>query len=67
VEAVRVRADHRGRGVGRELMLHAIERARERGCTLVQLMSNARRGDAHRFYDSLGFVESHKGFRLLIE
>ena len=67
VEAVRVRADRRGARIGRELMARAVERARERDCTLVQLMSNRRRVDAHRFYESLGFERSHNGFRLLLE
>ena len=67
VEAVRVRDGRRGRGVGRALMRHAIDRARARGCGLVQLMSNERRADAHRFYESLGFAQSHRGFRLTLE
>ncbi|MFF2352974.1 GNAT family N-acetyltransferase [Kitasatospora sp. NPDC058115] len=66
VEGVRVRADRRGAGLGRELMLRAIERARARGCTLVQLTSNKRRTEAHRFYDALGFDRSHDGFKLTL-
>ncbi|MEV6971934.1 GNAT family N-acetyltransferase [Kitasatospora sp. NPDC093806] len=64
IEAVRVRADRRGAGLGRELMVRAVERARTRGCTLVQLTSNKRRTEAHRFYASLGFDRSHDGFKL---
>ncbi|MEU9023942.1 GNAT family N-acetyltransferase [Actinomadura sp. NPDC048394] len=64
IEAVRVRADRRGGGLGRTLMESAIERARARGCALVQLTSAKRRGDAHRFYASLGFTPSHEGFKL---
>ena len=67
VEAMRVRADRRGDGIGGELLRHTIELAHERGCTLVQLMSNKRREDAHRFYRSLGFEESHKGLRLVLD
>jgi GNAT superfamily N-acetyltransferase len=67
VEAMRVRADRRGGGIGGELLRHTIELARTRGCTLVQLMSNKRREDAHRFYRSLGFVESHTGLRLVLD
>ncbi|MCP2338653.1 GNAT family N-acetyltransferase [Actinomadura rupiterrae] len=66
VEAVRIRADRRGGGLGRTLMEHATERARARGCVLVQLTSNKRRLDAHRFYDSLGFERSHEGFKLAL-
>ncbi|MEV4805890.1 GNAT family N-acetyltransferase [Nonomuraea sp. NPDC049421] len=64
IEAVRVRADQRGDGLGRKLLTWAIDRARARGCTLVQLTSNKRRTEAHRFYDSLGFTKSHDGFKL---
>ncbi|WP_406389277.1 GNAT family N-acetyltransferase [Streptomyces sp. NBC_00887] len=64
VEAVRIRADLRGGGLGRDLMRQAVERARLRGCALVQLTSNRQRTDAHRFYESLGFARSHEGFKL---
>jgi GNAT superfamily N-acetyltransferase len=64
IEAVRVRADLRGRGLGQALFAWAIEEARRRGCALVQLTSDARREDAHRFYDRLGFTASHTGFKL---
>ncbi|MEV7523620.1 GNAT family N-acetyltransferase [Streptomyces sp. NPDC091371] len=64
VEAVRVRADRRGAGLGAELMRLAVERARERGCGLVQLTSGKRRTAAHRFYERLGFARSHEGFKL---
>lgn len=33
------------------------------GVTLVQLTSDAARTDAHRFYERLGFIGSHKGFK----
>src|SRR5262245_44514161 len=35
IEGVRVAADQRGRGLGADLLRHAIERARARGCALV--------------------------------
>ncbi len=64
IEAVRVRGDLRGRGVGRALMRWSLDRARERGCRLAQLTTDKRRTDAHRFYASLGFVASHEGMKL---
>lgn len=67
VEAVRIRADRRGSGLGAELMRLATERARARGCGLVQLTSNKRRTAAHRFYERLGFARSHEGFKLDLE
>ncbi|TVT62906.1 GNAT family N-acetyltransferase [Amycolatopsis rhizosphaerae] len=66
VEAVRVRADRRGAGLGGELMRWAIDEARRRGCALVQLTSDGTRTDAHRFYERLGFTASHKGFKLTL-
>jgi GNAT superfamily N-acetyltransferase len=66
IEAVRIRSDRRGNGLGRELMTWAIERARDRGCHLVQLTSDKSRHDAHRFYESLGFVASHEGMKLAL-
>ena len=66
MEGIRIRADRRRAGLGRELVTRAIDRARERGCTLVQLTSNRRRVEAHRFYESLGFDHSHHGFRLAL-
>jgi GNAT superfamily N-acetyltransferase len=64
VEAVRVRSDQRGNGLGGQLMDWAVEESRRRGCALVQLTSDASRVDAHRFYERLGFVASHQGFKL---
>ncbi|MFE0735806.1 GNAT family N-acetyltransferase [Streptomyces sp. NPDC058855] len=65
-EAVRIRADRRGGGLGRVLMERAVARARGRGCALVQLTSDKRREAAHRFYASLGFARSHDGFKLAL-
>ena len=66
IEAVRVRGDLRGRGIGRAMMVWSLERARERGCGLAQLTTDKRRTDAHRFYASLGFEASHLGFKLAL-
>jgi ribosomal protein S18 acetylase RimI-like enzyme len=67
IEAVRVRADLRGRGLGQALMTWAIDEARRRGCTLIQLTSDKRRADALRFYDRLGFTASHEGLKLRVD
>ena len=66
IEAVRVRSDRRGQGVGAELTRWAIQQARSRGCALVQLTSDKSRADAHRFYARLGFSASHEGFKLAL-
>lgn len=64
IEAVRVRADQRGAGLGRQMISWAVDQARQRGCQLVQLTTDKRRTDAHRFYASLGFQLSHEGMKL---
>lgn len=64
VEAVRVAASARGTGLGTTLMEWSIEEARTRGCTIVQLTSDKARPDAHRFYTTLGFQNTHEGFKL---
>lgn len=64
IEAVYTRGDMRGRGIGEAMITHAIDVAKEAGARLVQLMSNASRTDAHRFYVRLGFTQSHLGFKM---
>jgi GNAT superfamily N-acetyltransferase len=64
VSAVQTRAGLRGHRIGEQMMRFAIEEARAKGARLVQLMSNGKRIDAHRFYERLGFVKSHTGFKM---
>ena len=64
LEAVRVRADYRSQGLGTAMFEWAINESRRRGATLVQLTTDKSRDDAHRFYERLGFVASHEGFKL---
>jgi GNAT superfamily N-acetyltransferase len=64
VESVVVDAAARGAGIGAALMRFLIDQAKRAGAARVQLTSNAARTDAHRFYERLGFVASHVGFKL---
>ena len=66
IESVRIAAPVRGGGIGATMMRWAVERARERGCALVQLTTDKRRPDAHRFYRRLGFEASHEGMKLML-
>lgn len=66
LEGVRVRESQRSAGIGKALVEHAIQRAKVRGCHVVQLTSNSTRQSALRFYQSLGFQPSHVGFKLSI-
>jgi len=63
IESMHVRHDLRYSGIGGKLLDHAIEAAREMGCYRVQLTSNERRHNVHRFYERHGFVPSHRGFK----
>lgn len=64
IEAVQVAEDLRGLGLGARLIAALIAEARAGGAGVVELTSNARRLDAHRFYERLGFAKSHVGFKL---
>lgn len=64
IEAVHVARGFRNNGVGRHLAEWAIAQARGRGCALVQLTSDRRRTDAHRFWASVGFELTHAGMKL---
>ena len=64
VENMVVDRRYRRRGLGRLLMDYAIARAKEAGCYKIQLSSNKRRKEAHKFYRSLGFEDSAHGFRM---
>jgi GNAT superfamily N-acetyltransferase len=64
IEGVRVASDRRSAGTGKRLIAWAIDRARQRGCRIVQLTSDKSRRDAIRFYERLGFVASHEGLKL---
>ena len=66
IEAVRVSGKLRGQGVGALMIQWAIDQARERGCSLVQLTTDKSRVAAHRFYERLGFVASHEGMKLTL-
>lgn len=64
IEAVRIKKDFRGEGLGQQMFEWAINRARTRGAHLLQLTSDKKRPDALKFYEKLGFIASHEGFKL---
>ena len=49
-------------GCGAAMIAWAVARAR--GCALVQLTTDKRRLDAHRFYRRLGLEAAHEGMKL---
>ena len=64
IESVRVAADRRRSGIGRAMFEDASQRAQELGCSLMQLTMSKSRTESARFYEALGFVSSHVGFKL---
>lgn len=64
IESVRVHSGERGTGLGTKLVEWAIEESRRLGADLIQLTSDVKRLDAHRFYEKLGFSRTHIGFKL---
>ena len=67
LEGVRVSSTHRGRRIGETLVEAAAQRARERGCRVVQLTTDRSRVDAHRFYERLGFESTHIGMKRTLD
>ncbi len=64
IEAVRIREDKRGQGIGELMFKWAIHRASDRGAHLLQLTTDKKRPDALKFYEKLGFTASHEGMKL---
>ncbi|WP_419146687.1 GNAT family N-acetyltransferase [Priestia endophytica] len=64
IEGVRTLSSVRSKGVGTKLIKWAIQRAKERGCHLIQLTTDKKRDDALRFYKHLGFQATHEGLKM---
>jgi GNAT superfamily N-acetyltransferase len=64
LDSIVVGPDIQGKGVGTQLIKHAIKMAKKAGCSQVNLTSNTQRTRAHRFYESLGFEPTYVGFKL---
>jgi len=64
IEAVRIRKDQRGIGIGKKMFEWAINRAKERNAHLLQLTTDKKRPKAIQFYEDLGFKPSHEGMKL---
>ncbi|RYC52720.1 GNAT family N-acetyltransferase [Flagellimonas olearia] len=64
IEAVRIRKDKRGLGIGKTMFKWAIQRAKERNAHLLQLTTDKKRPKAIQFYEDLGFSASHEGMKM---
>lgn len=64
VEDVVVAPDYRGMGIGRQIMQSIENFGRENKCKYVILVSEAKRTDSHKFYDSIGYPSGKEmGFK----
>jgi GNAT superfamily N-acetyltransferase len=59
LEDVIVQSGYRGRGLGRQLVCHALDWARAEGMTRVTLLADKGNHAALNFYGKLGFDPSH--------
>ncbi|WP_299126058.1 GNAT family N-acetyltransferase [uncultured Winogradskyella sp.] len=64
IEAVRIRKDQRGVGLGKIMFKWAIERAKTKNAHLIQLTTDKQRPEAIKFYKNLGFKATHEGMKL---
>jgi GNAT superfamily N-acetyltransferase len=68
VENVVVDKDFRRTGAGKLLMDYIKDKAEEAGCCKIQLMSDKRRtGEAHKFYQAIGYNATAEGFRMYLD
>jgi len=63
IEDVIVKDGFRGKGIGKELMQSIDEFAESKHCAYAILVSSDFRKSAHKFYESIGFMDSVRGFR----
>ena len=67
IEGVRIHKDCRSQGLGQKMFEYAIQRAKDRGCSIAQLTTDKTRPDALRFYESLGFEATHEGMKMKLK
>ena len=61
VDAIAVDPMAQGRGIGRQLMQHAAQRARRLGLSQVRLCTNVKMTENIALYQRLGFIETGRG------
>jgi ribosomal protein S18 acetylase RimI-like enzyme len=66
LEDIVVATSRQRQGLGKALVAHAMTMARSKNCYKLVLSSNARRTDAHRFYDQLGFHRHGVSFHVAL-
>jgi GNAT superfamily N-acetyltransferase len=64
IEAVRIRKDKRGNGIGKMMFEWAVNRTKERNAHLLQLTTDKKRPNAIQFYKDIGFKSTHEGMKM---
>jgi GNAT superfamily N-acetyltransferase len=64
IEAVRIRKNNRGQGIGKTMFEWAINRAKARNAHVLQLTTDKQRPEAIKFYEDLGFKATHEGMKM---
>jgi ribosomal protein S18 acetylase RimI-like enzyme len=67
IEAVRIDARYRGQSLGTQMLEAVLKIAQEQGCILIELTTHKSRIRAQRFYEQLGFKNTHMGMKLKID
>jgi PhnO protein len=62
IQELFVEEKYRKLGIGRDLVNTAEKILFERNCLLIEVTAQTKRPDTHRFYESMGFINSHKKF-----
>lgn len=57
----------RGQQIGKKLEEYATQIAKERKCSIIEVFSQAKRLDAHRFYQRQGYIVTEKFFSKNLE
>lgn len=66
IEAVRTSSTYRGKGIGTKIFEYIVDRAKQKGCNMLQLTSDKQRPEAIKFYETFGFIATHEGMKLKI-
>jgi PhnO protein len=64
IQELVVTATHQGKGLGRKLVAALKPDLEKLGAISLEVTSNKRRKEAHAFYQSVGFLNSHEKFTI---
>ncbi|MDP3705061.1 MAG: GNAT family N-acetyltransferase [Legionellaceae bacterium] len=67
IEAVRISDKHRGQKIGEWMMHAAIDYAKSKDVSIIQLTTNIKRPRAKEFYERLGFERTHVGMKYYLQ